>query len=120
MSCRRALARNDLLTGLEAAQHLRRHAAHHAYPDFAVFERAVGVFRTIGARVELHWNGHVQAQQVTAATGFSAQNQRWLHYGLGQARTVDRAVIRWPSGLEQTIANPSVDIRHHVKEPDGR
>ena len=74
----------------------------------------------IGARVELHWNGHVQAQQVTAATGFSAQNQRWLHYGLGQARTVDRAVIRWPSGLEQTIANPSVDIRHHVKEPDGR
>ena len=74
----------------------------------------------IGARVELHWNGHVQAQQVTAATGFSAQNQRWLHYGLGQARTIDRAVIRWPSGLEQTIANPSVDIRHHVKEPDGR
>jgi hypothetical protein len=74
----------------------------------------------IGARVELHWNGHVQAQQVTAATGFSAQNQRWLHYGLGQARTVDRAVIHWPSGLEQTIANPSVDVRHHVKEPDGR
>jgi len=74
----------------------------------------------IGARVELHWNGHVQAQQVTAATGFSAQNQRWLHYGLGRARTIDRAVIRWPSGLEQTIANPSVDIKHHVKEPDGR
>jgi len=72
----------------------------------------------IGARVELHWNGRVQAQQVTAATGFSAQNSRTLHYGLGEARTVDRAVIRWPSGVEQTIANPSVDIRHHVKEPD--
>ena len=74
----------------------------------------------IGARVELHWNGHVQAQQVTAATGFSAQNQRWLHYGLGAARTVDRVVIKWPSGTEQTIASPAVDIRHHVKEPDGR
>jgi hypothetical protein len=74
----------------------------------------------IGARVELHWNGHVQAQQVTAATGFSAQNQRWLHYGLGPARTVDRVVIKWPSGTEQTIASPAVDIRHHVKEPDGR
>jgi hypothetical protein len=74
----------------------------------------------IGARVELHWNGHVQAQQVTAATGFSAQNQRWLHYGLGPARTVDRVVIKWPSGTEQTIANPAVDIRHHVKEPDGQ
>jgi len=74
----------------------------------------------IGARVELHWNGHVQAQQVTAASGFSAQNQRWLHYGLGSSRTVDRVVIRWPSGAAQTIASPSVDIRHHVKEPDGR
>ena len=74
----------------------------------------------IGARVELHWNGHVQAQQVTAATGFSAQNQRGLHYGLGSSRTVDRVVIRWPSGMEQTIASPSVDIRHHIKEPDGR
>ena len=74
----------------------------------------------IGARVELHWNGHVQAQQVTAATGFSAQNQRSLHYGLGSSRTIDRVVIRWPSGAEQTIASPAVDIRHHVKEPDGR
>jgi len=74
----------------------------------------------IGARVELHWNGHVQAQVVSAATGFSAQNQRWLHYGLGQERTVDFVVIRWPSGREQRIANPSVDMRHHIKEPDGQ
>jgi hypothetical protein len=74
----------------------------------------------LGARVELHWNGHTQAQQVTAAAGFSAQNQRPLHYGLGEVRTVDRVVIRWPSGAEQTIANPAVDTRHHIKEADGR
>jgi hypothetical protein len=74
----------------------------------------------IGARVELYWNGHVQAQEVTAATGFSAQNQRRLHYGLGEARTVDRAVIRWPSGKRQTIASPAVDMRHQVTEQDGQ
>jgi hypothetical protein len=74
----------------------------------------------IGARVELHWNGHVQAQEVAAATGFSAQNQRWLHYGLGDARTVDSVVIQWPSGTRQTIAGPTVDVRHKVKEPDGQ
>jgi hypothetical protein len=73
----------------------------------------------IGARVELHWNGHVQAQEVTAAAGFSAQNQRALHYGLGAARTVDRVVITWPSGARQTITNPAVNTRHRVKEPDG-
>ncbi len=74
----------------------------------------------IGARVEVFWNGHVQAQEVTAATGFSAQNQRWLHYGLGDARTIDRVVIRWPSGKRETIESPQIDMRHHVKESDGR
>ena len=74
----------------------------------------------IGARVELHWNGRVQAQEVPAATGFSAQNERRLHYGLGAASAVDRVVIRWPSGARQTIERPQVDMRHHVKEPDGQ
>ena len=83
-------------------------------------EGAAGTRSAIGARVEVHWNGHVQAQEVSAATGFSAQNQRPLHYGLGPARTVDRVVIRWPSGVSQTIANPAIDMRHHVKQPDGQ
>jgi hypothetical protein len=74
----------------------------------------------IGARVELHWDGHMQAQEVAAATGFSAQNQRRLHYGLGAAATVDRVVIRWPSGKRQTIEGPQIDRLHRVKEPDGQ
>jgi hypothetical protein len=73
----------------------------------------------IGARVELHWKGHVQVQEVAAATGFSAQNQRRLHYGLGEAAVADRVIIRWPSGQQQTIERPQVDMVHHVKEPDG-
>jgi hypothetical protein len=73
----------------------------------------------IGARVELHWNGRVQAQELSAAAGFSSQNQRRLHYGLGGATAVDRVVIRWPSGLEQTVEAPAIDRLHRVKEPDG-
>jgi hypothetical protein len=73
----------------------------------------------IGARVEVHWNGHVQAQEVTAASGFSAQNQRPLHYGLGNATTVERVVIRWPSGKREMIERPQIDKRHHLKESDG-
>jgi enediyne biosynthesis protein E4 len=72
----------------------------------------------LGARVELHWNGHVQAQEVAAATGFSAQNQRRVHYGLGSATAVDRVVIRWPSGEMQTIERPAIDRLHKLKEPN--
>jgi len=75
----------------------------------------------LGARVELHWNGRVQAQEVAAASGFSAQNQRRVHYGLGSATAVDRVVIRWPSGSTQTIERPAIDRLHKVKEgADGR
>jgi enediyne biosynthesis protein E4 len=74
----------------------------------------------IGARVELHWKNRKQVQQVAAASGFSAQNQRRLHYGLGDADAVDRVVIRWPSGQEQTVEGPAIDTLHRVKEPDGR
>ena len=74
----------------------------------------------IGARLELHWNGRRQVQELAAATGFSAQNMRRVHYGLGQASQVDRVVIRWPSGREQIIERPSVDRLHKLKEPDGQ
>jgi hypothetical protein len=71
----------------------------------------------VGAQLELNWKNRKQVQQVTTASGFSAQNQRRLHYGLGDADAVDRAVIRWPSGREQTIEHPAIDTLHHVKEP---
>jgi hypothetical protein len=73
-----------------------------------------------GARVELHWSGRKQVQEVTAASGFSAQNQRRLHYGLGSATSVDRVIIRWPSGQRQTIEQPTIDQLHVLKEPEVR
>ncbi len=70
-----------------------------------------------GTQLELHWNGRVQVQEVVAASGFSAQNQRRLHFGLGDASAVDRVVIRWPSGVRQTLEAPGVDRLHMVREP---
>jgi hypothetical protein len=70
----------------------------------------------IGTRVELQWNGMKQLQEVVAASGFSAQNGRRLHFGLGAAMNVDRAVIHWPSGQMQVIESPAVNQRHHIVE----
>jgi hypothetical protein len=71
----------------------------------------------IGARVELFWGGRRQVQEVSGGSGFSAQNQRRLHYGLGDATGVDRVVIRWPSGRLQTVEAPAVDTLHKLTEP---
>jgi enediyne biosynthesis protein E4 len=72
----------------------------------------------IGAEVTVYWNGQKQVQEVSGGSGFSAQNQRRLHFGLGKDPQIERAVIRWPSGTVQTLDHPAVDQIHKVKEPE--
>lgn len=73
----------------------------------------------IGASVELHWNGKRQVQTVNGGSGFCAQNQRRVHFGLGAAPQIDKAVIRWPSGAVQEIPSPEPGKLHHLREPSG-
>ncbi len=71
----------------------------------------------IGAQVTLYWNGHLQKQEVSGGSGFAAQNDRRLHFGLGKDAHVEKAVIRWTSGKIQTIDSPAVDQLLKIKEP---
>lgn len=71
----------------------------------------------IGADVRVFWNGQQQRQEVSGGSGFCAQNQRRLHFGLGRTERVDRVEIHWPSGRVQTIASPALNQIHTVEEP---
>jgi hypothetical protein len=70
----------------------------------------------IGARVTVHWRGQQQAQEVTGGSGFCSQNQRALHFGLGEAGVVDKVIIRWPSGHVQEVLRPAVNRVHRIRE----
>ena len=72
----------------------------------------------IGAHVEVHWNGRRQLQSVQGGSGFCAQNQRRLHFGLGRSESVEKVVIRWPSGVVQEVAAPVPGRLHRVVEPE--
>jgi hypothetical protein len=71
----------------------------------------------VGAQVTLHWAGQQQLQEVAGGSGFCAQNQRRLHFGLGSSTRIDKAVIRWPSGKVSEVATPAINQVHAVKEP---
>jgi hypothetical protein len=71
----------------------------------------------IGAEVLVAAGGTRQLKLVDGGSGFASQNDRRLHFGLGQTARVDSAVIRWPSGAMQTLAHPAVDELHVVTEP---
>jgi hypothetical protein len=71
----------------------------------------------IGAEVRLFWDGQQQVQQVSGGSGFCAQNQRRLHFGLGKTPRLEKAEIRWPSGKVQTIDALVPGQSYKIKEP---
>jgi hypothetical protein len=71
----------------------------------------------IGAEVRLFWDGREQVQQVSGGSGFCAQNQRRLHFGLGKSSVIEKAIVRWPSGKVQTIDKPVIGQINKIKEP---
>jgi hypothetical protein len=71
----------------------------------------------IGAQVTVFWNGQQQVQSVSGGSGFAAQNQRRLHFGLGKNPQLEKVVIRWPSGKFQNLGKPVPGELYKVKEP---
>jgi enediyne biosynthesis protein E4 len=70
----------------------------------------------IGAEVRLFWDGRQQVQQVTGGSGFCAQNQRRLHFGVGKNPQIEKAEIRWPSGKVETVEKPVPGTTYKIKE----
>jgi hypothetical protein len=71
----------------------------------------------IGAQVHLFWKGQQQLQQVSGGSGFCAENQRRLHFGVGKVGAIERVEIRWPSGRIQTMTSLETNKIYKVQEP---
>ena len=55
----------------------------------------------IGARVRVTAGGLTQIGEVRSGGSYLSQSDLRLHFGLGNARRIDRLEIRWPSGASQ-------------------
>ncbi|HWC73734.1 MAG TPA: CRTAC1 family protein [Gemmatimonadales bacterium] len=70
----------------------------------------------IGAEVTAEFGGVRQRQVVDGGSGFCSQNDRRLHFGLGNS-ALGRVTIRWPSGQEQVLDGLQADELHVITEP---
>lgn len=91
-------------------------AADNKWIDFEL-EGTASNHSAIGAEVKLFWNGKQQVQTVAGGSGFCAQNQRRLHFGLGKHPRLEKAEVRWPAGKIQIIDKPVIGEINKVKEP---
>ena len=63
----------------------------------------------VGARITLTAGGRTQHRVVERAGSYLSQNDVRVHFGLGTASAVERLVVRWPGGDEETMEVPGVD-----------
>jgi enediyne biosynthesis protein E4 len=71
----------------------------------------------IGARLELHAGGQVQRARVCPTRSYLSQTELPVTFGLGEAESIDRLVISWPSGIRQEVTAPQIDQLLVVTEP---
>lgn len=70
----------------------------------------------IGARVEIYGAWGKQIRDVQSGTGFGNMNTLNTHFGIGQATAITKVVVKWPSGLVDTINNVTPNTTIHVVE----
>jgi len=70
----------------------------------------------IGAEVTVEIGPGRQRQVVDGGSGFCSQNDRRLHFGLGDQR-LGRVTIWWPSGETQVLNGLAIDQLHVIAEP---
>ena len=71
----------------------------------------------IGAKVEVFAGGKRWMEERVAGRGYLSQDDGRLHFGLGTAASVDKVVVLWPSGTEQTVEKVAVDRVVTLEEP---
>lgn len=72
----------------------------------------------IGARIAVDAGGSTQVRELRAGSNFESQDPAEAHFGLGSASTFDEIRIRWPDGLQSTIAGGAADRLLVVDRPD--
>ncbi|MDX1503590.1 MAG: CRTAC1 family protein [Thermoanaerobaculia bacterium] len=71
----------------------------------------------LGARVEVHVGDDVYTRYHDGKSGYLSQSSLPLYFGLGDAEKVDRVVVRWPSGIEQTVTEGiGINRRLEIRE----
>lgn len=71
----------------------------------------------IGARVEVYAGERRWTAERVAGSGYLSQDDGRVHFGLGAATEIDKIVVKWPSGREQTRVKQGVDQVLTLEEP---
>jgi alkylated DNA nucleotide flippase Atl1 len=65
--------------------------------------RLASTTHAVGTRLEFRTNLRLQVREVQGGTGFAAQSEHRVHFGIAPGDVPEQLVIRWPSGRVQSF-----------------
>jgi hypothetical protein len=74
----------------------------------------------IGAKAYVYTKAAMQYQQLMLTRGFQSSSEGRLHFGLGDATTIDSLVIVWPDQATEIISNVPVNKPLKVEQKNAR
>ncbi len=73
----------------------------------------------LGAVVTLEQGKDEREKEVRSGGGYISQSDLRVHFGLGNSVEADKIVIRWPSGLVETLSHQPANQYYVVREGSG-
>jgi hypothetical protein len=71
----------------------------------------------MGARVTITVGGKQRIAEVQTSGSVMSGNDKRVHFGLGNARTVERVEVRWLSGAKKVLENVKANQEVTIEEP---
>ena len=79
--------------------------------------RGAGNRDAIGGLAAVTAGGRRQVDEVRSGTSYGSENERALHFGLGDAGSAEQIEIRWPSGARTRVEGVAADQILVIFEP---
>ena len=73
----------------------------------------------IGAILRIESGGTKQMRQLNPMTGYLSSDEPVVHFGLGDAETIDRLEVEWPGGGSQIFENLEAGSHYVIAQPAG-
>ncbi|MEM9410676.1 MAG: CRTAC1 family protein, partial [Planctomycetota bacterium] len=73
----------------------------------------------LGTRATLYTNKGIQSRILTLAHGYMSADEPIIHFGIPTDQSVEKLVLDWPNGVQQTLTDVKLNHRYTIAEPDG-
>jgi hypothetical protein len=73
----------------------------------------------VGAQIRIQADGKTFLSEVHAGTSYLSASDLAQHFGLGEVERIDRIIVRWPDGVEETFPGAPLNQRVRIEKRTG-